>query len=265
VPAEIRNQQEMIRLVWKRYGTGKSIGIFRVTNMPNTCLVILAGTEPLKPLIQNTHFLEDLKAGLSLGDPFRDSILRALGSSRGQSVCPRGSRLILAGHSLGGMEGQLVATDPRLREAGYSAMSVITFGAPKVADEAYETDDDGKIVRLTLYRRFSAIGDSIPESTRALDFVRHYQDAGSTFVDDRPPRDRDAALRFATEDLEDLKKDPVGLLTFLAAGVPAHMSYPCIAELAQYDGLGVRRTAPVTLRLGREAYFFSPRVVHLTD
>lgn len=56
---------------------------------------------------------------------------------------PRGSKLILAGHSLGGMVAQQIAADPDIKN-NYEVMHTITFGSPIIAPGQRE----GEVKRL---------------------------------------------------------------------------------------------------------------------
>lgn len=97
------------------------IGIAQVLNAPNTWLVSLSGTDLNNP--GSTGIPEDIMQGLNLPDNFGLQAVQAVLNN-----VPRGANLVLAGHSLGGMEAQGVAG--LLTPLGYRVSRVITFGAP---------------------------------------------------------------------------------------------------------------------------------------
>lgn len=131
-PTRINNMLDMARLVFSQYNTGKPICVIPVANLANTFLLLLSGTE-LKALGQATHFTSDVLASLSIGafDFFRDSAKKALKDFR----TPAGlgldrANLMMAGHSLGGMEAENLAADPTF-VTRYRVLRLITFGKPK--------------------------------------------------------------------------------------------------------------------------------------
>jgi hypothetical protein len=114
------------QLVWLGYNEDAQgfiypIGIYHVANMGNTWLVTASGTY----LAQDsaTFISEDILAGANQPDLFQDSLYTAI-----ISEIPSGAHLLLAGHSLGGMELQNVA--PRLSNAGYAIDNLFTCGTP---------------------------------------------------------------------------------------------------------------------------------------
>lgn len=259
VGAAVRSQQDLARLIFERYNTGRPIGVYRVSNAKDTCLMVLSGTEPFN-LGQATTLPEDLNAALGLDDAFRQSVFGNLRTPGVRDQCPPGTRWIIAGHSLGGMEGQHIATDPRFAALGYSASRVITFGSPRVNQEAPEI----------VYRRFSSIGDPIPEVTRP---IYAYQAARQLYVDDRCAPDRGRALVEERERLQEalapLTLDPMqppGLVIArqLAALLPGalgeHMAYPCVKDLARYDAGGVMGgSETLELDLAHAQFIAAPR------
>jgi hypothetical protein len=102
----------------------------RVANRPNTYLLLLSGTE-LHDNEQATGLLEDfLELENSSPSLHREWAKYALRSAK----LPPGSRLILAGHSLGGMVAQHLALDGQIwSEFQLRPERVILFGSPNVA------------------------------------------------------------------------------------------------------------------------------------
>ena len=223
----ISDAQQLASLIFGRYRTGAGVGIVRVTNFAfPTCLVVIQGTEFDQN--QSTALLEDIASATGLNDNFRRTILSAIGQS-----CPAGSALILAGHSLGGMEAQLVASDPWLRRMGnYWPLSVITFGSPKLGNDVSDTVTiNGRSYLSANYQRFSTIGDPIPFSTIATGTYQHYY---PTMVDDRSLADQARAIQWYGQ------RSIPPLWELLNNSTRAHMWYPCVNMLRGYDALGHR-------------------------
>jgi hypothetical protein len=239
-PSLITNLQQLANTIFGRYNTGQPIGVARITNLPySACLVVIQGTQFAGN--QSTGPLEDVAAAHGWPDYFRTRVFQALADQQSRGVCPRGSAVILAGHSLGGMEAQLVASDPRLAQMGLWPKSVITFGSPKVADEVATPTRDRTGTYVTDYRRFTAIGDPIPLSTKGA-FA--YRPTKQTFVDDRSYADQQKAIGFYA--------DPQNSGALWMGAVGAHMWYPCINALRGYDAMGTRMVPGLhnsTLRL----------------
>jgi len=239
-PALIANLQQLAGTIFGRYNTGQPIGVARITNLPYpACLVVIQGTQFAGN--QSTGPLEDIAAAHGWPDYFRTRVFEALTDQQARGVCPRGSAVILAGHSLGGMEAQLVASDPRLAQMGLWPKSVITFGSPKVTDEISTPTRQPTGTYVTDYRRFTSIGDPIPLSTKGAFAYRPVQ---QTFVDDRSYQDQQKAIRFYA--------DPQNSGALWMGAVGAHMWYPCIQALRGYDALGTRMVSGLrnsTLRL----------------
>lgn len=215
----------------------------RVKNLPfPTCLVVIQGTQ--LNFFQSTGLPEDTAAALPyiFSDNFRHSLRKAISNG-----CAEGSALILAGHSLGGMEAQIIATDDSLRSNGYWPLSVITFGSPKVDYEVSNVVNiSGRSYLSADYRRFTTIGDPIPFSTKA---TTSYQPTNQIVVDDRSQVDQSAARHWY---------DTVsGHLESLANATGSHMWYPCVYALRNYDALGhsnSRGTRPTELELDQSSW-----------
>jgi hypothetical protein len=84
------------------------------------------------------------------GDGYRQAILQAA------STLPRGSTLILAGHSLGGIEFQNAVEE--LKRMGFKVLYVVSFGSPMTAPA-----EQG-----TLYRYVKADGDPVAWGDRRV-------------------------------------------------------------------------------------------------
>ena len=142
----IPNAQQLAVQVFKGYNTGKPIQIARAMGQPNTYLVMLSGTEPFN-LAQPTTLPQDLNAELGLPDAYFYSIQAAI-----RKYIPRGARIILAGHSLGGMEAENIVTDRSLLQR-YRFTHVITFGSPRTL---------APLNSNVIYTAFDLVGDPVP-------------------------------------------------------------------------------------------------------
>lgn len=124
-PASIGNAQQLAQFIHGRYGTDNPIGIIRVRNAGRpTYLLVLSGTELDNPR-QATHVPEDVSSSFNMRDFYRLNILRALRDAR----VPRGADIIVAGHSLGGMEAQNLVREEVFRRT-YNPIGVVTYGSP---------------------------------------------------------------------------------------------------------------------------------------
>jgi len=129
-PPVLCTLQQLAALVFERYETGRPIGIVKVANSPNTYLLLLSGTEA--DWEQATFLPEDVREAFNISNRYRDAILNALRRAR----LPAGAKIIVAGHSLGGMAGQnVVASEqfgggPEVNGLQLRAERVITFGSP---------------------------------------------------------------------------------------------------------------------------------------
>ncbi len=148
-PSSVGNFRELAAFVFQRYETGHPIGIIQVQGMNRpTYLIVLSGTERRPG--QATWIPEDIFSAFNSSDRFRTNILRAMQDYG----IPRGADIIVAGHSLGGMEAQNLITDRRFRDR-YNANSVVTFGAPITANNRPGVQ----------YARFAAWGDPVPRAS----------------------------------------------------------------------------------------------------
>ncbi len=88
-------------------------------------LVTLSGTEWV--FNQSTEALTDLFSGFNLKSAYYYNVVKVI-----KNNIPRGSNLVLAGHSLGGMIAQQVAADTTIK-AYYNVLNTVTFGSPLLA------------------------------------------------------------------------------------------------------------------------------------
>jgi hypothetical protein len=140
--ARLCDLRSLAALIYERYGTGHPIATVRVTNspIPNTYLVLLQGVEGKH--IDTWQALQGYlrKAGpaelrivenflrLGQGDRYRQAILEAV------NQLPPRSTLLLAGHSLGGIEAQNLVEEFTRR--GFQVTNVFSFGAPVTGERA---------------------------------------------------------------------------------------------------------------------------------
>jgi hypothetical protein len=117
--------QRLAGLIMMRYGTGRPIATVKVVNSQRpTYLVLLPGVEQEKP--GQATMAGDALIGyynVAALDAYRLAIMDAV------SKLPRGATLILAGHSLGGIEAQNVVQSLAQRY-GFKVAQVVSFGAP---------------------------------------------------------------------------------------------------------------------------------------
>jgi hypothetical protein len=157
-PKEIDSMRDLAALIFQRYGKGKAIGVAPVNVVysggiqKRMCLAWMSGLE-LSP--QSTFLLSAMTAAMHQRDSFSRSIEQAIESNQKCAGLP----IILAGHSLGGMEAQNVASFGELTDR---IQDVFTFGAPQTADQ----------IGGVHYHRFMATRDPIPYSTLATSTYR---------------------------------------------------------------------------------------------
>jgi len=123
------NAAQIAQMVFKGYNNGVygpitvSTCIYQKGSFKRTAyLVTLSGTENVKN--QSTGYLTDALSGFNLKNHYYSNVVNVINNN-----IPRGSRLILAGHSLGGMIAQQVAADDGIKR-NYVVMNTVTFGSP---------------------------------------------------------------------------------------------------------------------------------------
>lgn len=108
-------------------------------------LIAIHGTEGnAKGQVADTD--NDLKSGTDQDSVYLEDLIKVI-----RDNIPKGSNLVLAGHSLGGMVAQQAAADDTIKDE-YNVIAVVTFGSPLLAKGKTE----GQVNRL------AASGDVIP-------------------------------------------------------------------------------------------------------
>ncbi len=100
-------------------------GTLTTTSSKTVYLVTLSGTQ--MKTNQATGIVNDLQAGFSIQGAYVINIKNAI-----YSMVPKGSNLVLAGHSLGGMVAQQVAGDGDIKR-DYNVVNTVTFGSPLIS------------------------------------------------------------------------------------------------------------------------------------
>jgi Lipase (class 3) len=237
--------RDVARLIFGLYQKQRPIGIARVRARSSAgeidraaCLVLLSGAEPTA-FNQATTLPDGIRAAIlaTEDDDFFYAIMLALGAAVQKGYCDRGARLLFAGHSLGGMEAQNVAADLIRQNAGFTIGNVVTFGSPVTT--ALPT-------RLNV-QRFTTIGDPIPYATH---FTGTYRETPHFIVDDRDgpertraiedaARDRRVALAWISNPTIAAASNAAVFVKWIGGALTAHMRYPHVRELQNYDSLGV--------------------------
>ena len=107
-------------------------------------LVTLSGTEMV--FNQSTEALTDLFSGFNLKSAYYYNVVNIISAN-----VPKGSNLILAGHSLGGMIAQQVAADSTIKK-NYNILNTVAFGSPLLSNGSRE----GTV------RRLGDVSDVVP-------------------------------------------------------------------------------------------------------
>lgn len=149
---QLKTASEMVRFSKKQYenetfndnyepyGIGKAI-LKEGDKETNVYVVTLLGTKFAYDDSgwQATDIFTDVLAGFDLNNPYvtnvKTSIVRDI---------PKGSKLILSGHSLGGMVAQELAADTYIKN-NFQVLHTLTFGSPLCA---YYEGRAGQVVRL---------------------------------------------------------------------------------------------------------------------
>jgi hypothetical protein len=85
-------------------------------------LVTLSGTELV--FNQSTEYITDLFCGFNLNNAYYSNVVNVI-----KNNVPKNANLVLAGHSLGGMVAQQVASDSTIKSR-YNVLNTVTFGSP---------------------------------------------------------------------------------------------------------------------------------------
>jgi Lipase (class 3) len=200
---QIHNSQDLAKFVFSQYSTLKPICITAIENLKSSYLVTFSGTELDNP-VQATNVTEDIVAASAVEwlSPFIGSVKKALESyraSRASSGEPE--NLILAGHSLGGMEAEIIAADHELL-GNYHIFRLITFGKPKT--RALFSDPG-------IARHFVIVDDPVVKWVDRLIFFVREKSPGTIVL---PPTN------------DKLHSE--------------HSNYPVSDDLTLYDGIGDR-------------------------
>lgn len=99
-------------------------------------LITLSGTEFVNN--QSTGVITDLLSGFNLNNAYSKNVVKVICNN-----IPKGSNLILAGHSLGGMIAQQTAANKTIKN-NYNILNTVTFGSPLLSAGSRE----GTIKRL---------------------------------------------------------------------------------------------------------------------
>jgi pimeloyl-ACP methyl ester carboxylesterase len=149
VTGRITNAAELAQFAMAGYNGGDfgpvSVAPARLTEHGQTrdvFLVGLSGTEPVAG--QSTGWGTNLRVGLNRDNDGLRNAREAL------LQLPEGSRLVLTGHSQGGMIAQQLAADPAIRRR-FEVLHTVTFGSPPIAVGAREGQT----------RRLVAVGDPV--------------------------------------------------------------------------------------------------------
>jgi hypothetical protein len=122
---EICDLRHLALYVMQRYGTARPIATYRLANSTSpTYVVFLSGMEPNALGQANTAGAALMSyMNVQALDLYRLAVIDAL-----QDV-PRGSNLILVGHSQGGIEAENVVQN-LVERWGFRVLEVVTYGAP---------------------------------------------------------------------------------------------------------------------------------------
>ena len=104
-------------------GVMKKTGLFTTSKTP-VYLICLSGTEFV--FNQSTGVWTDLLSGFEQNNCYIRNVRSAI-----LKTVPKGSNLILAGHSLGGMVAQQAAADTKIKK-NYNVLNTVTFGSPLI-------------------------------------------------------------------------------------------------------------------------------------
>lgn len=145
------NFSEIASITKKEYqefdGDYEPIGICKAklinnNKIENVYLVTLLGTKfayNKKSGWQATDIINDVLAGFDINNPYLDVVKNAI-----LSTVPQGSKIVIFGHSLGGMVAQEVAGDTEIKDE-YQILNTVAFGSPLCA---YNNGREGVVKRM---------------------------------------------------------------------------------------------------------------------
>ena len=123
------NAADVANLVGAGYNQGTkgpitiTKGVLKTTwSSKEVYLVTFSGTEMV--FNQSTEWITDLFSGFNLHNAYYYNAVNVILSN-----IPRNANLVLAGHSLGGMIAQQIASDSTIK-ANYKILNTVTFGSP---------------------------------------------------------------------------------------------------------------------------------------
>jgi pimeloyl-ACP methyl ester carboxylesterase len=194
--SRICSAQVMAQVLFERYNSGYPVRTVKLNDASGAWLVLLAGTE-FNYFQSNTPlaWVEAYRIGTTFRQYVADDI---------KNQVPRGSPVILVGHSLGGMLAENLAADLDFK-ARYKTTNVITYGSPKTVDEQSGTE----------YAWFATINDIVP----TINPVNIFSQPNYHWVQNNVP-------------------PSLSPISTLFMGIQAHMNYPNATELSNFDALG---------------------------
>ena len=129
------NAAQICNYVYKGYNGG-AYGPITITKGTysgrSVYLVTLSGTESVSN--QSTGYLTDALAGFNLNNRYYSNVVSIITAN-----IPKNSDIILAGHSLGGMVAQQVASNSTIKSR-YNVKNTVCFGSPLLAAGTREGD-----------------------------------------------------------------------------------------------------------------------------
>lgn len=138
-------------------------------------LVTLSGTEIVEN--QSTGYFTDLLVGFNLNNAYLKNVVNIITAN-----IPKGSNLILAGHSLGGMVAQQVTANDTIKK-NYNVLNTVTFGSPLIS----AGNREGTVKRLgdtsDVVPYLSATGSLTKEAWKIAGLQREDGGYGFSLVD----------------------------------------------------------------------------------
>ena len=126
--------------------------------------VFLAGSN-MKPDDSVNGLKTCFLSGCALDNPYLDLLIETA-----KKDIPKKSKIVLVGHSLGGMVAQQFAADPEMKER-YEILNTLTVGSPYILT----TDREGGLYRMV------DSGDAVPYLSSAL--FKNFTEGNYTYID----------------------------------------------------------------------------------